>query len=792
MEVPKNINLAAKKRAELKNKSNEFCVELDVYDLQSSDEIDTPLQEDLDELGITWKKTGKGFAEFTGSRDALVKLINTQWWDGFGDVETDEDLIERRNAITHCNDQSKAAKGTNIKTNKMGKEIYEDIYASPRKELVKKLVSKSAKNIIEIKSNGDSLNFSKNITKSKNKWYATISNENAKKLLSKTDFFTFTHLAEKNGEMLVFRSKMATEEMLKEKLKSIYDVGEKMAKNGANIKTNPLIKDWHSYIDNNTPNVSDDEFQQLINDTLVFSGYDSEDDEMGEVIADDINDAIGDHRVVNGNTTKAKQKNWITNYISNGIRTPKAKSGANIKTNKTQSEDLLNSWLKYVEVLYKDIDDGGDNSDEVFTKEWEKLVKKTCQHYNVNLNKSRMASNTDAEAYEYISDISGSILGGSDLSMGNINQTKKEIKRFIKDLDNGILIEHFEEYDFDESEIEEFKNRNKAAKGTNIKNNNMKNIYKISNLKELESYRKLNKNTEIYDADELGLPEVVMLRDNDKGVDYFFSIEEDGTLVFEEEQSPDKAKRGTNIKNNKMETNKGRSSWAKATDKMYAAIGAGERTSKKFATIRRTDGTSFKRKNANQYYPDGVPGGEDYTENRVNRTDKYGKDARKKIMETGGDVEMATGGGVGRSAWAKATDKQYAAIGAGERTSKKFATIRRTDGTSFKRKNANQYYPDGVPGGEDYTENRVNRTDKYGKDGRKKVMAKGGGLSKGANYVPNALINEIEVERNGKVTYIDGANILDGAYVKKGVKFEDGGGVGMNSDSDCCYSIGGL
>jgi hypothetical protein len=139
-----------------------------------------------------------------------------------------------------------------------------------------------------------------------------------------------------------------------------------------------------------------------------------------------------------------------------------------------------------------------------------------------------------------------------------------------------------------------------------------------------------------------------------------------------------------------------------------------------------TDGSSFKRKNANKYYPDGVPGGEDYTEKRVNRTDKYTKDG-KVIAEKGANV--------GRSAKAKKFDKLYTAIGAGERTSKKFATIRMSDGSSFKRKNANKYYPDGVPGGEDYTEKRVNRTDKYGADARKKVFAKGGSMKKDPTIV---------------------------------------------------------
>jgi antirestriction protein len=47
-------------------------------------------------------------------------------------------------------------------------------------------------------------------------------------------------------------------------------------------------------------------------------------------------------------------------------------------------------------------------------------------------------------------------------------------------------------------------------------------------------------------------------------------------------------------------------------------------------------------------------------------------------------------------------------------------------------------------------------------------------LSSKAKYIPNRLINEIEVERNGRTTTIDGADLLDGAYVKKGVKFAKG------------------
>ena len=50
-------------------------------------------------------------------------------------------------------------------------------------------------------------------------------------------------------------------------------------------------------------------------------------------------------------------------------------------------------------------------------------------------------------------------------------------------------------------------------------------------------------------------------------------------------------------------------------------------------------------------------------------------------------------------------------------------------------------------------------------------------LSSKANYVPKRMINELEVENKGKTTYIDGAELVDGMYVKKGVKFAKGGGL---------------
>jgi hypothetical protein len=40
------------------------------------------------------------------------------------------------------------------------------------------------------------------------------------------------------------------------------------------------------------------------------------------------------------------------------------------------------------------------------------------------------------------------------------------------------------------------------------------------------------------------------------------------------------------------------------------------------------------------------------------------------------------------------------------------------------------------------------------------------------------MIRGAEVSNKGKTTDIDGANILDGIYVKAGTKFAGGGGVG--------------
>jgi len=59
-----------------------------------------------------------------------------------------------------------------------------------------------------------------------------------------------------------------------------------------------------------------------------------------------------------------------------------------------------------------------------------------------------------------------------------------------------------------------------------------------------------------------------------------------------------------------------------------------------------------------------------------------------------------------------------------------------------------------------------------------KKYAKGGKLSSRAKYIPNRDIEEVEVNQNGKTRFIDGADIVDGFYVKKKGKFAKGGEIG--------------
>jgi hypothetical protein len=64
------------------------------------------------------------------------------------------------------------------------------------------------------------------------------------------------------------------------------------------------------------------------------------------------------------------------------------------------------------------------------------------------------------------------------------------------------------------------------------------------------------------------------------------------------------------------------------------------------------------------------------------------------------------------------------------------------------------------------------------------MMARGGKLGSKAKYIPNRMVTEVSVERNGRETIIDGADILDGFYAKKGVKFANGGSPESDMDDD--------
>jgi hypothetical protein len=83
-------------------------------------------------------------------------------------------------------------------------------------------------------------------------------------------------------------------------------------------------------------------------------------------------------------------------------------------------------------------------------------------------------------------------------------------------------------------------------------------------------------------------------------------------------------------------------------------------------------------------------------------------------------------------------DARFKAMGSGERTSKKVATIRKADGTSFKRKNANQF--GAAEGDNDYTEKRSNRADKF---------VKGGGVGKKPKMVRTIFEDEEYEYGNG-------------------------------------------
>ena len=78
-------------------------------------------------------------------------------------------------------------------------------------------------------------------------------------------------------------------------------------------------------------------------------------------------------------------------------------------------------------------------------------------------------------------------------------------------------------------------------------------------------------------------------------------------------------------------------------DGRYKALGVGERTSKKVSRIKMTDGSSFKRRNANQYGD--AEGGNEYVETRSNRSDSYNLGGTADSADKGADI----GGTLGSS-----------------------------------------------------------------------------------------------------------------------------------------------
>lgn len=136
------------------------------------------------------------------------------------------------------------------------------------------------------------------------------------------------------------------------------------------------------------------------------------------------------------------------------------------------------------------------------------------------------------------------------------------------------------------------------------------------------------------------------------------------------------------------------------------------------------------------------------------------------------------------------SDKNFIASGVGERTSKKVSTIFTKDGGSFRRKNANQYGK--ADGGNDYTETRPNRTDKYetGGDltGSPEFSGDEGTYLKG-DLEEYAKGSTIKGRGKKKKTKKPKEPMVVRGYFED-VPYEYGNG-GSTNDS-CCYTIGGL
>lgn len=125
-----------------------------------------------------------------------------------------------------------------------------------------------------------------------------------------------------------------------------------------------------------------------------------------------------------------------------------------------------------------------------------------------------------------------------------------------------------------------------------------------------------------------------------------------------------------------------------------------------------------------------------------------------------------------RSKFALKADKSLKAMGAGERTSKKVSTIRKADGSSFKRRNANQFVDAGQAGGNEYTEKRVNRTDKFNTGGTADSSENGGaniGGTLASSMMKNGGVSDSDFERDYKKVknhIKEGYGYIDSGYVE--------------------------
>ena len=126
-------------------------------------------------------------------------------------------------------------------------------------------------------------------------------------------------------------------------------------------------------------------------------------------------------------------------------------------------------------------------------------------------------------------------------------------------------------------------------------------------------------------------------------------------------------------------------------------------------------------------------------------------------------------------------DKNLIAQGVGERTSKKVSRIRTANGDVFKRRNANKYGE--AEGGNDYTEKRPNRSDKYEHGGDLSDLPESFPNTDGMSYAKGST-----VKGKGKKKKPKEPTIVRGYFEDEPYEYGYGGSAGTS----CSYSIGGL